>query len=288
VSPSPPFNFSAATAAASFVGAGNRTFIGCEGFDDAREANKACAGLLGHSRGECYAFPAHENATSVAICKCLAFAGLTPPGNCVDATCVWGANACSVRQWQNYFAIVLDTFSLLITAYVFGFGIYVIVAARKNLKMNSMTVTLVSITLAATFLFLWCMCAFLGYVVLLSRVPLMEVQKPIAVPGLTMCGVIGVLTFPLQWLEVAKKTTRIKATRGGSSKAPYIAVAVAAFVVSAAMIFFAITGQSFLTSGEFPGFEEAGILHTTPLPLQSNAHFSSTHICLNALPSTQL
>ena len=93
-----------------------------------------------------------------------------------------------------------------------------------------------------------------------------------------MCGVIGVLTFPLQWLEVAKKTTRLKATRGGASKAPYIAVAVAAFVVSAAMIFFAITGQTFLASGEFPDFEEAGILHTTPLPLQSNAHFSSTHL----------
>ena len=93
-----------------------------------------------------------------------------------------------------------------------------------------------------------------------------------------MCGVIGVLTFPLQWLEVAKKTTRLKATRSGASKAPYIAVAVAAFVISAAMIFFAIIGQTFLASGEFPDFEEAGFLHTTPLPLQSNAHFSSTHL----------
>jgi hypothetical protein len=203
---------------------------------------------------------------------------LTPPGNCVDATCVWGENACSVRQWQNYFAIVLDTFSLLLTAYVFGFGLYVIVAARKNLKMNSMTVTLLSMTLASAFHFLWRMCLFLGYGVLLSGVLPAGVQKSVAIPGVGMCGVIGLLTFPLQWLEVAKKTTRVKTTRGGSSKAPYIAVAVAAFVVSAATIFFAITGQSFLTSGEFSDFEEAGFLHTTLLPIQSNAHFSSTHL----------
>jgi hypothetical protein len=99
------------------------------------------------------------------------------------------------------------------------------------------------------------------------------------------------LTFPLQWLEVAKKTTRVKATRSDASKAPYIAVAVAAFVVSAAMIFFAITGQTFLSSGEFPDFEEAGIiLHTIPLPLQSDAQFTSTHLFFNSpfLPHTQL
>ena len=66
---------------------------------------------------------------------------------------------------------------------------------------------------------------------------------------------IAVLAFPLQWLGVAKKTTRIKATRGGASKAPYIAVTITAFVISAAFIFFASTGQSFLTSGEFLGLD---------------------------------
>ena len=263
VSPSPPFNFSAATAAASFIGVNNLTFIGCEGFDDAKGGDRACVGLLGHTRGECYAFPAHENATSVAICKCIGYAGLTPPGNCVDATCVWGANACSVRQWQNYFAIVIDSFEVFLTAYVFGFGLYVIVAARKNLEMNAMSVALVSVTLAAMFHLLWRICTFLGYAMLLSTVPLMEVQKPFAVPGVTMFGIIGLLVFPLQWLEVAKKTTRIKTTRGDASKAPYIAVAITTFVISAAMIYFAVTGATFLMSGEFPDVEEGGIC--TPL-----------------------
>ena len=274
-SPSPPFNFSAATAAASFVGAGNRTFIGCGGFDDPL---RACIHLLGHTRGECAEFQVYENDTSVHVCRCMTYAGMTPPGNCVDATCVWGADACSVRQWQNYFAVVLHSFDVVIAAYIFGFGLYVIVAARKNMTMNSMTVTQVSMTLTSAFHFLWRMCAFLGLGVLLSDVIPADVQKPIAIPGVAMCGVIGLLTFPLQWLEVAKKTTRLKATRGGSSKSPYIAVAVAAFVISAAMIFLAITGQTFLASGEFPDFEEAGFLHTTPLPRQSNAHFSSTHL----------
>ena len=251
VSPSPPINFSAATAAASFIGVNNLTFIGCEGFDDAKGGDRACVGLLGHSRGECYAFPAHENATSVAICKCIAYAGLTPPGNCVDATCVWGEDACSVRQWQNYFAFVLHIFAVLLTAYIFGFGIYVIAAGRKNMKMNSMAVTLVSMTLNALFHLLWRASAFLGFAVLLSTVPIVDVQKPFLIPAFSLFGLVGVLAFPLQWLEVAKKTAQIKATRGDSRKGPHIAVAIAAFVITAAIFFFAITGQTFLITGEF-------------------------------------
>ena len=243
-------NFSAATAAASFTGADNRlTFIGCAGFHDQRQSDRACVPLLGHTRGQCYAFPVYGNATSVPVCRCIAYAGLTPPGNCVDATCVWGADACSVRQWQNYVVIFLDTFALLLTAYVFGFGLYVTIVGRKNLKMNSMTVTLLSMTLASLFHLLWRVCAFLGYAVLLSAVPIAEVQQPITIPGFVLCSVIGIVAFPLQWLELAKKTTRIKTTRGGSSKVPHIAVAVTAFVISAVTIFFVFTGQLFLVSG---------------------------------------
>ena len=254
VSPSPPFNFSAATAAAAFVGAGNRTFIGCGGLtEDSREALRKCARLF-HSRGDCMPFPAYENATRIPICTCSAYSGLTPPGNCVDATCVWGAGACSVRQWPNYMLLVLDTFSLLFTTYVFGFGLYVIVAARKSLKKNSMAVTLVFVTLASAFHFLWRLSVFLGFAVLLSSAPAAEIQKPIAIPGMSLCVIVGLMAFPLQWLDVAKKTARIKATRGGSSKAPHIALAVGASVISAAMIFFAGTNQNFLASGECHGF----------------------------------
>ena len=248
-------NFSEATEAASFLGANNLTYIGCEGFDDARAADRACVRLLGHTRGTCYASPVYGNATSVDVCRCITYAGLTPPGNCVDATCVWGADACSVRQWQNYVGIVLHSFAVLQTTYVFGFGLYVIAAGRKNLRMNSMSVTLVCITLASMFHLLWRVSEFVGYGVLLSTVPGKEVQKPIAVPGFTMCGLIGVLAFPLQWLEVAKKAAQIKVTRGRDSsrcKAPHVAVAITAFVITGAVLFFAITGRFFLISSEFP------------------------------------
>ena len=252
VSPSPPFNFSAATAASAFVGApGNRTFISCK-FDDQRAANRACNSLLGHTHGQCNQFPAYGNATLVPICTCIQYAGLTPPGNCADATCVWGEGACSVRQWQSYVAIIIDTCSLLFVTYVFGFGLYVIVVGHKNLKMNSMAVTLVFMTLSSMFLLLWRLCIFLGYAVLLSTAPAAEIQKPVAIPGMSLCFIVGTMAFPLQWLDVAKKTARIKATRGGSSKAPHIAVAVGALVISAAMIFFAVTGQTFLQSGMCP------------------------------------
>ena len=244
------FNFSAATAAAAFS-VGNLTFIGCEGYDDAGEADRACTTLLGHTRGKCTPFPAHRNATWVAICRCITYAGLTPPGNCVDVTCVWGTDSCSVRQWQNYFAFVLHIFAVLLTAYIFGFGIYVIAAGRKNMKMNSMAVTLVSMTLNALFHLLWRASAFLGFAVLLSTVPIVDVQKPFLIPAFSLFGLVGVLAFPLQWLEVAKKTAQIKATRGDSRKGPHIAVAIAAFVITAAIFFFAITGQTFLITGEF-------------------------------------
>ena len=246
-------NFSASTAAASFVGLDSLIFIGCEGFDDAREADRACVPLLSHTRGQCTLFPAYGNATLVPICRCITYAGLTPPGNCVDATCVWGADACSVRQWPNYVGVVLHSFAVLLTAYTFGFGLYAIAVGRKNLKLNSMTATLVFTTLSTMFHLLWRFSEFLGYAVLLSTVPVKEVQRPIAIPGSSLCGLIGVLTFPLQWLGVAKKTARIKSSRSGSSNVPHIAVAAAAFVLAAAFVFLAITGQMSLISGTFPG-----------------------------------
>ena len=194
---------------------------------------------------------------------------MTPPINCVDATCVWGADACSERQWQNYFAIVVHVFSLMLTISVFGVGLYGIVVGRKNLKMNAMSITLVSMTLAAMFHVVWRICVTLMAVILLSRVPVTDVQKPVAVPGFFMFSIVGMLAFPLQWLDVVKKTARVKATRGHSSKVPYIAVAVADFVVVAAVIFFAMTGQTFLISGAlYCGCVGGqGMLHTTPQPL---------------------
>jgi hypothetical protein len=115
--------------------------------------------------------------------------------------------------------------------------------------MNAMSITLVSMTLAAMFHVVWRICVTLMAVILLSRVPVTDVQKPVAVPGFFMFSIVGMLAFPLQWLDVVKKTARVKATRGHSSKVPYIAVAVADFVVVAAVIFFAMTGQTFLISG---------------------------------------
>ena len=258
-STTPPFpsssnasvNFSAATAAASFIGVDSLIFIGCDVFDDQSAADRACVGLLGHTRGQCGPFPAYGNATSIAVCKCITYAGLTPPGNCVDASCVWGTDACSVRQWQNYVVIILDVFTLLLATYIFGFGLNVIIVGRKNLKMNSMTVTLLSSTLASLFSVLWRLSEFLGYGVLLSTVLVTEIQKPVIIPLQVLCGLIGILAFPLQWLEVAKKTAQIKATRRDSSKAPYIAVTVTAFATAAALLFFTITGRSFLIGGKF-------------------------------------
>jgi hypothetical protein len=197
------------------------------------------------------------------------YAGLTPPVNCVDATCVWGADACSGRQWQNSFAIVVHVFSLMLTIYVFGFALYVIVVGCKNLKLDVMSVTLVSMTIASAFHLVWRISVTLMSVILLSTVPSTDVQRPVALPGFFIFSIVGVLTFPLQWLDVAKKTARIKATRGYSSKVPHIAVAVAAFVVVAAVIFFAMTGQTFLISGAlYCGCVGGqGMLHTTPQPL---------------------
>ena len=244
------YNFSAATSAASFVGEGNRTFISCDKFDDQRAADRACNSLLGHTHGECNPFPAYGNTTFVAICRCITYAGLTPPGSCVDASCVWGADACAVRQGSSYLLVVLNSFSLMLTAYVFGFGLFVIVAGRNVLGTNPMTVTLVSMTGASMFHALWRCAAFVRYSILLSAVPGAEVQKLVGMPGFIICGVIGLLAFPLQWIEVAKKakqTTR----RGNSNKKPHVAVAIVSFMLGAAAIFFVVTGKTFLLTGEF-------------------------------------
>ena len=244
------YNFSAATSAASFVGEGNRTFISCDKFDDQRAASRACNSLLGHTHGQCGSFPVYGNTTSVAICRCIAYAGLTPPGSCVDASCVWGADACAVRQGSSYLLIVLNSSSLLLTAYVFGFGLFVIVAGRKNLGTNPMTVTLVSMTWASMFHVLWRCAAFVRYTILLSAVHGAEVQQLVGIPGFIICCTVGLLAFPLQWIEVAKKakqTTR----RGKSTKKPHVAVAVLAFMLGAAAIFFVVAGNMFLLAGEF-------------------------------------
>ena len=245
----PSRNFSTATAAAAFVGMNNLTFISCENFADQRDANVACASRLGHTRGQCCLSSVYGNASRVSICRCIPYAGMTPPGNCMDASCVWGAEACSVRQGANYFAIVVLSFSLVLTAYVLGFGVYVIVVGRKHLQMNSLAVTLVSITIASFFHVVWRFCNFLGYAVLLSAWPGTNVQQPVCIPGVACFGTVGLLAFPLQWLKVAHKATRIK-TRGKVSAKPHIAVATAAFVIGAVFLVLATQEMSEIASGE--------------------------------------
>ena len=70
-------NFSAATAAASFIGAKNLTFISCGASttNDQRDADQACVTLLGHTRGQCSSLPVYGNSTNVNICRCVSYAG---------------------------------------------------------------------------------------------------------------------------------------------------------------------------------------------------------------------
>ena len=166
--PSSPRNFSAATIAAFFVAPGfglpgvgsttagggrtakNLTFIRCA--EPGTIAGIAeCETLLGHSRVECGLAPVWGNATMEPICNCLVFAGLTPPGSCQDATCVWGPDACSVRQWSAYFDLVLNLLSFLPTLCAFFLGISCVVTRSTALRRDATTVTLVATTISALF-----------------------------------------------------------------------------------------------------------------------------------------
>ena len=164
--PPSPSNFSAATTAASFVVPGlprvgsstagggrkakNLTFIRCAA-PGTIAGIAECETLLSHSRVECGLAPVWGNATMEPICNCLVFAGLTPPGSCQDATCVWGPDACSTRQWSAYFDLGLNLLSFLPTLCAFFLGVSCVVTRSSALGRDATTVTLVATTISALF-----------------------------------------------------------------------------------------------------------------------------------------
>ena len=64
----------------------NKTYITC---GDTRD----CIRLNGHPRVEC---DSHTtiNQTTIKLCRCFDSAGLTPPGDCVEAHCTFGPRSC--------------------------------------------------------------------------------------------------------------------------------------------------------------------------------------------------
>ena len=75
---SPPFN--------ATIRVDNKIYITCEKHSD-------CVRLNGHARVECDSHTT-SNKTTIKLCRCFDSAGLTPPGDCVEANCTFGPRSC--------------------------------------------------------------------------------------------------------------------------------------------------------------------------------------------------
>ena len=75
---SPPFN--------ATIRVDNKIYITCERHSD-------CVRLNGHARVECDSHTT-SNKTTIKLCRCFDSAGLTPPGDCVEANCTFGPRSC--------------------------------------------------------------------------------------------------------------------------------------------------------------------------------------------------
>ena len=134
---------------AGLVTVAKRTYVACPS-----GLHATCEALLGHTRGRCDpSFPSLPN-----ICICAPEFGLTPPGNCVEASCTAGPDACLTANYARALGLALAALCLCAVAFVAAYGCYVSHAARRAgacTKINISNSTLAWTMAASALHVLW-------------------------------------------------------------------------------------------------------------------------------------
>ena len=84
----------------------NKTYITCGDKSD-------CIRLNGHERVECE-FHTTSNKTKIKLCRCFNAAGLTPPGDCVEANCTFGPRSCMNTNINAPLGLAAYTLTLVV------------------------------------------------------------------------------------------------------------------------------------------------------------------------------
>ena len=228
----------AAAANATVFGTGlaftNRTYISCD-----RKTAGQCTALVGHNRAYCSGTGTtmgKEVGGVTAICICDPFIGLEID-NCIEARCVYGADACRERNAIAYVVLGLGWIFVAVCAAVVVYGGYVVVRGRAlgQLSCNATSSTLVWACLAAAMLFAWTLADAVS-----ATIPSTDVREfvsnPICTPILGLLLIVMLLNFPLMWVQIAQRAQRLEAAGTNLAKNARNAVVVVSVLFAAAVI----------------------------------------------------
>ena len=157
-----------------------------------------CALRLGHNRGICYV-DRGPNATKLSsVCQCDEYGGWQFDDWCSEAKCTFGPTGCSVRSWTYALNAVLISLTIAIVTGTFLYGLSVAVSGRKMCRRNVLTTVLLCTlgAAAANCLFIWALFA-ATVVPDGTHLPLLLIQKPVAIPMLGILHTFSGFSFPL-------------------------------------------------------------------------------------------
>jgi hypothetical protein len=157
-----------------------------------------CALRLGHNRGICYV-DMGPNATKLSpVCQCDDYGGWQFDDWCSEAKCTFGPTGCSVRSWTYAPNAVLVSLIVAIVTGTFLYGLSVGVSGRKMCRRNVLTTVLLCTlgAAAANCLFIWAVFA-ATVVPDGTHLPLLLIQKPVAIPMFAILHTFSGFSFPL-------------------------------------------------------------------------------------------
>jgi hypothetical protein len=125
------------------------------------------------------------------------WSSLTPPRAHISVSSI----SLNHRSWQYAYNAVLCTITMIYLSSILIYAAYVIYSARKIKKINRnvTSTTLIFVTLAALFHWLWHAGVYTSNVIQQSSRPMIVFQKPVTIPGFSIFETWAFLSFPLMY-----------------------------------------------------------------------------------------
>jgi hypothetical protein len=133
------------------------------------------------------------------ICQCYNYGGWQPDDWCTEAKCTFGPTGCSMRSWTYSYNAVLESLTVAFIAGTFLYGLSVGVSGRKMCRRNVLTIVFFCTLGAVVAHGLWHGAVFAATVVPSgTQLPMVLVQKPVAIPMFTIFSVRTIVLFCME------------------------------------------------------------------------------------------
>ena len=173
----------------------NRTYIECGG----GAGRNDCYLSVGHTRANCEKV---KGAPFPSICACNAYFGFAlPQGNCTEAHCVYGADACKITTSFHSVRYAIEVINAVCLISVFSFGLFVLfkLHGAKKTGANVLTTSLLLGIFAALLNFAWHLSNLISIASGDLDSPRRDYREPFGIPAFSAIHLTTFIVFPLMY-----------------------------------------------------------------------------------------